>query len=99
MDLTLRNARLLGGVSTEPPLDIGIEDGRIAAIGPKLGAAGKQLDLGGKLVAPSFVETHIHLDKSCILDRCDSSTGDRKNESAGTRIVTMSAAGTWRQQR
>ena len=76
MDLTLRNARLLGGASTEPPMDIGIEDGRIAAIGPKLGAAGKQLDLGGKLVAPSFVETHIHLDKSCILDRCDSSTGD-----------------------
>jgi cytosine deaminase len=27
-------------------------------------------------VSPGFVETHIHLDKSCILDRCKSDRGD-----------------------
>ena len=26
--------------------------------------------LDGRLVIPGFVETHIHLDKSCILERC-----------------------------
>jgi cytosine deaminase len=27
-------------------------------------------DLGGRLVVPGLVETHVHLDKSCLLDRC-----------------------------
>ena len=27
-------------------------------------------------MSPGFVETHIHLDKSCILDRCKAETGD-----------------------
>ena len=28
------------------------------------------MDLAGKIVIPGFVDTHIHLDKSCLLDRC-----------------------------
>ncbi len=32
-------------------------------------------NVGGRLVTPGFVETHIHLDKSCILDRCHSEEG------------------------
>ena len=28
------------------------------------------------LVSPGFIETHIHLDKSCILDRCKAEKGD-----------------------
>ena len=31
---------------------------------------GEELDLAGKLATPGMVETHIHLDKACILDRC-----------------------------
>ena len=56
--------------------DIGIAGGRIAAIAPELAAEGETIDLGGRLVSPGFVETHIHLDKSCILDRCKSERGD-----------------------
>jgi cytosine deaminase len=56
-------------------VDIGISDGRIAAIEPALAAHGEELDIGGRLVTPGFVETHIHLDKSCILDRCASQKG------------------------
>ena len=74
MDLVLRNARQTGRPDT--PVDIGIEAGRIAAIAPRLDTAGAVLDLGGRLVAPGFVETHIHLDKSCILDRCAADRGD-----------------------
>jgi cytosine deaminase len=74
MDLILRNAR---GVGAEDELtDIGIAGGRIAAIEPKLAAEGEAIDLAGRLVSPGFVETHIHLDKSCILDRCKSERGD-----------------------
>jgi cytosine deaminase len=46
------------------------------AIEPGLAAEGETIDLAGRLVSPGFVETHIHLDKSCILDRCKSERGD-----------------------
>ncbi|HIN04710.1 MAG TPA: amidohydrolase [Dehalococcoidia bacterium] len=74
MDIILRNATIAaqeGAGST----DIGIDQGRIAAIQPGLPVAEREIDLGGNLVAPGFVETHIHLDKSCILDRCRSQEG------------------------
>jgi cytosine deaminase len=56
-------------------VDIGIEGGRIAQIGPRLQTSGREMDLGGTLAAPGFVETHIHLDKSRLLDRCRSEEG------------------------
>jgi len=73
MDMILRNGRIDG---FSEPVDIGIEAGRIAAIQPKLAASGQELDLGGHFVTPPFCETHIHLDKSCILTRCKSERGD-----------------------
>ena len=74
MDLILRNAVLSGGNGRN--VDIGIEDGRIKAIEVDLAAEGETLDLGGRLLSPGFIETHIHLDKACIMDRCRSETGD-----------------------
>lgn len=74
MDLILRNARLLGAEGNLT--DIGIEGGKIAVIAPALAAEGKTIDVGGRLVSSGFVETHIHLDKSCILDRVKSDKGD-----------------------
>jgi cytosine/creatinine deaminase len=74
MDLILRNARIVGRDGAT--FDIGIERERIAAIEPRLAAEGQQIDLEGRLVTPGFIETHIHLDKSCILDRCKAEKGD-----------------------
>lgn len=74
MDLILRNARAIGAEHTL--VDIGIVGGKIAAMAPKLAADGETFDVGGRLVSPGFVETHIHLDKSCILDRVKSDKGD-----------------------
>jgi cytosine deaminase len=74
MDLILRNARRIG--AEHELTDIGITGGHVAAIEPGLAAEGETIDLGGRLVSPGFVETHIHLDKSCILDRCRSERGD-----------------------
>lgn len=66
-DLLLRDARLPDGSA----VDIGVQGGRIAAIGQGLPAeAGEVVDCGGRLVSPGFVETHIHLDKTCTIDRC-----------------------------
>jgi cytosine deaminase len=74
MDLILRNARMVGG--ERAPTDIGIDNGRIAVIEPQLSAEGATLDLEGRLLTPGFVETHIHLDKSRILERCTAERGD-----------------------
>src|SRR3984893_7158718 len=72
MDLILRNARFDNGERC----DIGITVGRIAAIAPQLEAEGETIDLDGRLVSAGFIETHLHLDKSGILDRCTSERGD-----------------------
>jgi cytosine deaminase len=75
MDLILRNARLASRPG-QPLCDIGLEGGRIAAIEPTLHAEGQEIDVQGRLVSAGFVETHIHLDKSCLLDRCKAEKGD-----------------------
>src|SRR5690349_9045158 len=74
MDLILRNARLVG--AEQEPADIGIENGRIAVVQQQLAAEGETIDLGGRLVSSGLIETHIHLDKSCILDRVKAEKGD-----------------------
>ena len=70
MDLIIRNARLSDRPADHPPVDIGIERGRIAVIGPRLAASGPAWDADGRLACPGLIETHIHIDKSRIIDRC-----------------------------
>lgn len=74
MDLIVRNATL-SHAPDAPPVDIGVADGRIIAIEARLQSDGPEFDAGGCLVCPGFVETHIHLDKSNIIDRCTPATG------------------------
>lgn len=66
-DLILRGARLEAGTE---PVDIAIADGRIVAIEAGFGGAGEVVELDGRLVSPGLIESHIHLDKSRIMDRC-----------------------------
>ncbi|WP_439392695.1 amidohydrolase family protein [Bradyrhizobium sp. PMVTL-01] len=66
-DLIFRNTLLR---SSAAPVDIGVKGGRIAAIEPKLACDGVEVDLGGHLALPGFVDSHIHLDKACLLGRC-----------------------------
>jgi cytosine deaminase len=73
LDLVLRQGRLTG--SDEAPVDIGVADGRIVDIAPHIAADAPEQQLNGRLVIPGFVETHIHLDKSCILERCSCERG------------------------
>ncbi len=75
MDLILRHAHIAGR-EADGVFDIGLQNGRIAVIAPDLAAEGAQIDLGGRLVSPGFIETHIHLDKSRILDRCAAEEGN-----------------------
>src|SRR6267143_4158680 len=56
--------------SSAIPVDIGVAGGRIAAIEPRLACEAADIDVGGRLALPGFVDTHIHLDKACLLGRC-----------------------------
>jgi len=69
MDLVIRNVRLASAPDA-PPVDIGIEGGRFVAIGTNLLADAPSHDAQGSLACGGLVETHIHLDKSRIIDRC-----------------------------
>jgi len=70
-DLVIRNARVSGAAPGAPTVDIAVSAGRIAAIeAGRIGADAPMLDAGGALLSPGLVETHIHLDKSRIVERC-----------------------------
>jgi cytosine/creatinine deaminase len=73
-DLVLRNVRLADAKPDQPTTDIGVKDGRIAAIARGLGPAKDEFQGNGRVVSAGFVETHIHLDKACILGRCEHNT-------------------------
>ncbi|HEX4185765.1 MAG TPA: amidohydrolase family protein, partial [Stellaceae bacterium] len=74
MDLIVRNARVADRLS-EGPLDIGVADGRIAAIERALTGGVETYEAGGRLACAGLIETHIHLDKSRIIDRCPPESG------------------------
>jgi cytosine/creatinine deaminase len=68
LDFVIRNARLSG--RHDALTDIGFEKGRIAALEPNLVCDAPSYDAAGCLCCGGLVETHIHLDKSRIIDRC-----------------------------
>ena len=60
MDLILRGANLPDG---RTGLDIGIANGKIAALETRLAVEGaRELDVSGRLVSPPFVDVHFHMD-------------------------------------
>jgi len=74
LDLIVRGARLVTADGARTA-DIGIANGRIGVIAPSLAADAPVIEAGGRLVVPGLVETHVHLDKTCILDRVAISAG------------------------
>ena len=77
MDLLIKNARPVA--APENLVDIAVADGKVAAIGPGLDGDGATYDAAGRLACAGLVETHIHLDKSRIIDRCPLPEGRRVN--------------------
>jgi N-acyl-D-amino-acid deacylase len=62
-DLLIRNGTLVDGTGADAyQADIGINEGRISAIGRLNGSADKEIDATGLLVTPGFVDIHTHYD-------------------------------------
>ncbi len=59
-DLIIRQAMRRGA---DAPVDIAMADGLITAVESRIeGAANTEIDAGGRLVTPPFVDSHFHLD-------------------------------------
>ena len=61
-DLVIRNGTVIDGSGAPRKVaDVAVQDGRIAAVGPKLGPARREIEAGGLIVAPGFVDAHRHV--------------------------------------
>ncbi len=70
MDLILRNGTVIDGTGApRQSVDVGVEDGRIAAVGEVASGNGaEEVDLGGLVLAPGFVDIHTHYDAQILWD-------------------------------
>jgi N-acyl-D-amino-acid deacylase len=63
-DLLIRNARVVDGSGNAWfRADVGVKDGRIAAVGALAGkTAGRTIDARERVVAPGFIDVHTHIE-------------------------------------
>ena len=68
-DLIIRNGTIVDG-SGMPRYkgDVGIEGGKIAAIGKILDRARETIDADGHIVSPGFIDAHTHMDAQVFWD-------------------------------
>lgn len=67
LDLIIRNARIVGETET---VDLGCLDGRILERTGRLNdPAREEIDAGGHLVSPPFVDSHFHMDSTLTYGR------------------------------
>ena len=69
LDLILRNGDVIDGTG-KPRFraDIGIRNGRIAAVGKIDEPAREEVDVSGHVVTPGFIDVHTHLDVQLLWD-------------------------------
>ena len=88
-DLIIRNANVVTAADGFL-CDIGVRDGRIAALGLGLQGAAEEVDARGRTVTPGGIDSHVHLDQptgdgSVMAD--DFESGSRSAACGGTTTV------------
>ncbi|MBS3928685.1 MAG: D-aminoacylase [Sphingomonadales bacterium] len=68
-DLIIRNGTIVDGTGAARFTgDLAVKDGLIAAVGKVHGDAAEEIDAGGKVVAPGWVDVHTHYDGQATWD-------------------------------
>jgi len=77
-DIVIRGGDVLDGTGSQSiRADIGIRDGKIAAIGNLEGSESRQtLDATGMIVSPGFIDMHVHIEN--IMDHPDAASHVRQ---------------------
>jgi dihydropyrimidinase len=94
LDLVVKN----GTIATASDVfraDIGVKDGRIAAIGKELGMGYREIDAYGQLVLPGGIDSHCHIEQKSslgVMTADDFFTGTRSAACGGTTTIIPFAA-------
>lgn len=63
-DLLIKGGRVVDGTGNPAFFaDVGVKDGKVAAIGKLPGTAERELDARGKVVCPGFIDVHTHAEE------------------------------------
>ena len=69
LDIALRGGFVIDGTGAQRRrCDVGIKDGRIAALGNEVPEARREIDASGLVVAPGFIDIHTHYDAQAFWD-------------------------------
>ena len=69
LDLVIKDAEIFDGTGAKPVHgDLGVRDGKIVEIGPKLGAAKETVKADGLALAPGIIDGHTHYDAQITWD-------------------------------
>lgn len=85
-DLVVRNGRVITATDSWNG-DIGVREGRIAALAEKLGTGREEIDAKGRLVLPGGIDSHCHIDQV-------TSTGVRSADDFYSGTVSAAFGGT-----
>ena len=95
-DIVIRGGTVATAADTTS-CEVGVKDGRIAALGASLGAGEREIDATGKLVLPGGIDSHVHLEQVSsvgegVVNADDFYTGTRSAAFGGTTTVIPFAA-------
>ncbi|KKB86108.1 dihydropyrimidinase [Devosia limi DSM 17137] len=93
-DLVVRGGTVVTSGDTAR-CDIGVRDGRIVALGERLGEGAREIDVTGRLVLPGGVDAHCHMDQPQgpgLRMADDFESGTRSAACGGTTTVIPFAA-------